>query len=73
MPTIWANHVQFSFSRPGPTPERLAHYYKHGWLIITDFVGSPWIPTLREAGRRVTEACYPENGYALRDVSIQGC
>jgi hypothetical protein len=51
----------------------LAHYYKHGWLIITDFVGSPWIPTLREAGRRVTEACYPENGYALRDVSIQGC
>ena len=42
---------------PGATPERLEHLKEHGFLIITDFVDSPWIPILREAGRRVTEAC----------------
>ena len=44
---------------PGATPERLEHLREHGFLIITDFVDSPWIPILREAGRRVTEACAP--------------
>ena len=38
-------------------------------MIITDFVGSPWIPILREAGRRVTQACAPENGYDILDCS----
>ena len=42
---------------PGATPERLAHLQEHGFVIINDFVGNPWIPILREAGRRVTEAC----------------
>ena len=46
----------------GPTPERLAHLEEHGFVIATDFVDSPWIPILREAGRRVTEACAPEQG-----------
>ena len=50
-------------AEPGPTPERLAHLKEHGFVIITDFVESPWIPILREAGRRVTDACAPENGY----------
>ena len=54
---------------PGPTPERLAHLKEHGFVIITDFVDSPWIPTLREAGRRVTEACDPELGYSRIDCS----
>ena len=56
-------------SAPGPTPERLAHLREHGFVIITDFVGNPWIPILREAGRRVTEACAPENGYDIIDCS----
>ena len=42
---------------PGATPERLAHLKEHGFVIITDFVDNPMIPVLREAGRRVTEAC----------------
>ena len=50
-------------------PERLEHLKEHGFVIITDFVGSPWIPILREAGRRVTEACTPENGYSKIDCS----
>ena len=54
---------------PGATSERLAHLKEHGFVIITDFVGSPWIPILREAGRRVTEACAPENGYSRIDCS----
>ena len=49
--------------KPGATPERLAHLDEHGFVIITDFVNNPWIPVLREAGRRVTEACVPEQGY----------
>ena len=44
-------------SAPGATTERLAHLETHGYVVINDFVDSPWIPKLREAGRRVTEAC----------------
>ena len=54
---------------PGCTPERLAHLEEHGYVIITDFVGNPWIPILREAGRHVTEACAPDNGYDKIDCS----
>jgi len=54
---------------PGATPERLAHLREHGFVIITDFVDNPWIPLLREAGRRITEACAPENGYDRIDCS----
>ena len=53
----------------GATPERLAHLKEHGFVIITDFVDNPWIPVLREAGRRVTEACAPESGYDTIDCS----
>ena len=64
----------FADSKPdlsalGPTPERLNHLREHGFVIITDFVGNPWIPILREAGRRATEACAPENGYDVIDCS----
>ena len=64
----------FANSKPdlsalGPTPERLNHLREHGFVIITDFVGNPWIPILREAGRRATEACAPENGYDVIDCS----
>ena len=48
---------------PGAKPERLAHLQEHGFVIITDLVGNPMIPVLREAGRRATDACLPENGY----------
>ena len=54
---------------PGATPERLDHLREHGFVIITDFVDNPWIPVLREAGRRVTEACAPEHGYSKIDCS----
>ncbi len=54
---------------PGATSQRLAHLEEHGFVIITDFVGSPWIPILREAGRRITEACAPEYGYSKLDCS----
>ncbi|MDA0749001.1 MAG: hypothetical protein O2954_20980 [bacterium] len=56
-------------SAPGATPERLAHLEAHGYVIINDFVNSPWIPKLREAGRRLTEACAPEVGYDRIDTS----
>jgi ectoine hydroxylase-related dioxygenase (phytanoyl-CoA dioxygenase family) len=56
-------------SAPGGTSERLAHLEEHGYVIINDFVNSPWIPKLREAGRRVTEACRPEVGYDRIDSS----
>ena len=56
-------------SAPGPTPERLAHLREHGFVIINDFVGNPWIPILREAGRRVTQACAPENVYDVINCS----
>ncbi|MDA0709049.1 MAG: hypothetical protein O3B73_02425 [bacterium] len=54
---------------PGATPERLAHLDEHGYVIINDFVNSPWIARLREAGRRVAEACRPEVGYDRIDTS----
>ena len=54
---------------PGATQERLEHLREHGFVIVTDFVDSPWIPILREAGRRVTEACAPANGYRKIDCS----
>ncbi len=54
---------------PGATPERLAHLEEHGFVIITDFVDNPCIPILREAGRRVTEACSPDHGGSLIDCS----
>jgi len=53
----------------GATPERLAHLQEHGFVIISDFVDNPWIPILREAGRRVTEACSPDLGYSKIDGS----
>ncbi|MFT5367710.1 MAG: hypothetical protein ACI8V2_002671 [Candidatus Latescibacterota bacterium] len=56
-------------SAPGATPERLAHLEAHGYVIINDFVNSPWIPKLREAGRRVTAACRPDVGYDRIDTS----
>ena len=56
-------------SAPGATPERLEHLKEHGFLIINDFEDSPWIPILREAGRRITEACAPANGYSVIDCS----
>ncbi|MDA0744987.1 MAG: hypothetical protein O2954_00590 [bacterium] len=56
-------------SAPGATPERLAYLEEHGYVIITDFVDNPWIPVLREAGRRVTEACAPEHEYSKIDCS----
>ncbi len=54
---------------PGATPERLAHLEEHGFVIITDFVNNPWIPILREAGRRVTEACQSEQVYSKINCS----
>jgi hypothetical protein len=54
---------------PGATPERLAHLEEQGFVIITDFVDNPWIPILREAGRRVTEGCAPHHGYNKIDCS----
>lgn len=54
---------------PGATPERLAHLKEHGFVIVTDFVDNPWIAILREAGRRVTEASAPSNGYDKIDCS----
>lgn len=56
-------------SAPGCTPERLAYLDEHSFVIINDFVNSPWIPILREAGRRVTKACAPEQGYSAIDSS----
>ena len=54
---------------PGATPERLEHLKEHGFVIINDFVDNPYIPILREAGRRVTEGCAPEHGYSKIDCS----
>ena len=56
-------------SAPGSTPERLEHLREHGFVIINDFVDNSWIPMLREAGRRVTQACAPENCYDIIDCS----
>ena len=54
---------------PGLTRERLAHLEEHGFVIIDDFAGSPWIARLREAGRRLTAACAPGVGYDRIDTS----
>ena len=54
---------------PGGTPERLAYLQEHGFVIINDFVDHPMLPVLREAGRRVTEACAPQHGYSKIDCS----
>ena len=54
---------------PGATPERLAHLEAHSFVFIDDFVDSPWIPILREAGRRLTAASAPETGYDKVDLS----
>ena len=54
---------------PGSTPERLAHLREHSFVIINDFVDSPWIPILREAGRRVTAACQHQQAYRQLDTS----
>ena len=56
-------------SASGPTPERVAQLAEHGFVIIDDFVDSPWIAKLREAGRRVTRACRPDIGYDQIDTS----
>lgn len=56
-------------SAPGATPERLSYLKEHSFVIINDFVGNPWIEKLREAGRRLTKACAPENGYSKIDAS----
>ena len=66
--TVFADALP-NLAVPGCTPERLAHLEEHGFVIITDFVGNPFIPILREAGRRVTEACTPEQGYSKIDGS----
>ena len=58
-----------ALAAPGGTPERLAHLEEHGFVIITDFVDNPFIPILREAGRRITEACSPDYGYSKIDCS----
>jgi hypothetical protein len=64
-------HADFNpeHSAPGASPERLAHLEEHSYVIINDFVGSPWIETLREAGRRVTDACQADRGYDALDLS----
>lgn len=56
-------------SKPGATPERMAYLKEHGFLIINDFVGNPWIPKLRDAGRRLTKAFAPEHCYRKIDGS----
>jgi hypothetical protein len=53
----------------GLSEERVAFLHERSFVIIDDFVGSPWIETLRDAGRRVTEAFAPENVYDVLDGS----
>jgi hypothetical protein len=57
------------WSGKGATEARLEALREHSVVIIDDFVDSPWIDKLREAGRRVTEACRPEKGYSVIDSS----
>jgi len=66
---VFADMLPELSGQRGATPERLKHLYDHGFVIVDDFVGSPWIPVLREAGRRVTEACAPEHAYTKIDSS----
>lgn len=60
---------QPEWSGKGATEARLDALRETSVVIIDDFVGSDWIPILREAGRRVTEACRPEKGYDVIDTS----
>lgn len=60
---------QPEWSGKGATEARLQALREHSVVIIDDFVDSTWIPILREAGRRVTEACRPEQGYSVIDSS----
>ena len=60
---------QPEWSGKGATPARLEALRETSVVIIDDFVDSPWIPILRDAGRRVTEACRPEKGYSVIDTS----
>ncbi|MEE3234285.1 MAG: hypothetical protein VX294_08980 [Candidatus Latescibacterota bacterium] len=53
----------------GATPERLKFLDEHGYLIINDFVDSPWVQVLREAGRRVSDACAPSCAYDKIELS----
>lgn len=53
----------------GATQARLDALRELSVVIVDDFVDSKWIPILREAGRRITEACRPENAYDVLDVS----
>lgn len=57
------------WSGKGATQARLDALRELSVVIVDDFVDSEWIPILREAGRRVTEACRPENAYDVLDVS----
>ncbi|MEC7227790.1 MAG: hypothetical protein VXW00_13030 [Candidatus Latescibacterota bacterium] len=57
------------WSGKGATQARLDALRELSVVIVDDFVNSEWIPILREAGRRVTEACRPENAYDILDVS----
>ncbi|MGB1717661.1 MAG: hypothetical protein ACPHO6_05870, partial [Candidatus Latescibacterota bacterium] len=57
------------WSGKGATQARLDALRELSVVIVDDFVDSEWIPILREAGRRVTEACRPENAYDILDVS----
>jgi hypothetical protein len=60
---------QPEWSGKGATEARLEGLREHSVVIIDDFVDSEWIPILREAGRRVTEACRPDKGYSVIDSS----
>ena len=53
----------------GATPERIDFLNQHGYLIINDFVDSPWISVLRDAGRRVSQACALTKPYDKIDLS----
>ena len=53
----------------GATPERIDFLNQHGYLIINDFVDSPWISVLRDAGRRVSQACALTKPYDKIDSS----
>lgn len=57
------------WSGKGATEARLEALREYSVVIIDDFVDSQWIPTLRDAGRRVSEACRPEKGYSVIDSS----
>ena len=60
----------------GATPERLAHLEKFGFVILDDFVDSPYIARMREDARRIVDEAnspYPHPvhtaGYIHRGVA----